>query len=265
MQKVTSKDGTDIAYDKIGSGPTLILVDGAFGSRSFGPNGALAKLLAPQFSVITYDRRGRGDSGDTPPYAVEREIEDIDAIIQASGGSAYLYGISSGAGLALEAANAGLAVQKLALYEAPFIVDDSRAPLPHDYIDKMWEYTRADQRGKIVNLFMTKGVGLPAIFVLMMRLMPAWGQMKSVAHTVIYDSLVVEGHQRGKPLPESDFAGITMPTLVVAGGKSPDWMRNGMQALADVIPNAKHHTLPGQTHIVKAEALAPVLTDFFNR
>lgn len=263
MNTVTSRDGTHIAYDKVGSGPALILVDGAFGSRTFGPNPELAPLLAQHFTVYTYDRRGRGDSGDTQPYAVKREIEDIAALIEAAGGSAHLYGISSGAGLALEAANAGLNVQKLAIYEAPFIVDSSRAPLPADYMDKMNDLTRSDQRGKVISLFMTKGVGVPAPFVFMMRLMPAWKQMKSVAHTVIYDSLAVESHQHGKPLTRNDWPNITMPSLVVVGGKSPDWMHNGMQSLADMLPNAQHHTLPGQMHIVKAEALAPVLIEFF--
>jgi pimeloyl-ACP methyl ester carboxylesterase len=264
MATVTSKDGTIIGYEKIGSGPAVILVDGAFGSRAFGPNADFAALLAHDFTVYTYDRRGRGESGDTQPYAVEREIEDIAALIDAVGGSVYLYGISSGAGLALAAANQGLG-EKLAIYEAPFIVDDSRKLLPSDYIDTMRAMVADDKRGDVVKLFMTKGVGLPSIFVYMMRLMPSWSKMKGVAHTVLYDSLIMEPNQHGQPLDKAQFEGINVPTLVVAGGKSPAWMQNGMRALATILPNAEHFTLEGQMHIVKAAALAPVVSDFFKR
>ncbi|MEQ8675046.1 MAG: alpha/beta hydrolase [Aggregatilineales bacterium] len=262
MQHVISKDGTKIAYEKSGNGAALILVDGAFGTRKFGPNGDLAKLLTEHFTVYTYDRRGRGDSGDTPPYTVEREVEDLDALIQVAGGSVLLYGISSGAGLALEAARQGLSIKKLAIFEAPYFLDDSRAPLPADYMAQMRTLTKADKRGDLVKLFMTKGVGVPAIFVFMMRFMPAWSKLKSVAHTVLYDSMIVEPYQHGKPLSPQEWASVSMPTLVTVGGKSPDWMRNGMQSLAETLPDAKLVTLPGQTHIVKVEALAPELINF---
>src|SRR5271165_875630 len=152
MNKVTSKDGTPIAFDKIGQGPALILVDGALCYRASGPNGPLAAMLAPHFTVYTYDRRGRGDSGNTLPYAVEREVEDIDALIQEAGGSAFVYGISSGAALALEAANRGLAVKKLALYEAPFVVDSSRSPLPDDLVAQANRLIAANRRGDAVKL-----------------------------------------------------------------------------------------------------------------
>jgi pimeloyl-ACP methyl ester carboxylesterase len=263
MKTATSKDGTRIAYDELGEGPPVVLVGGAFNTRSFGPNGGLAELLAERFTVINYDRRGRGDSGDTRPWALEREIEDLDALIEAAGGSAHVFGISSGAALALEAANRGLAIEKLALYEAPFVVDDSRTPVSDDYLERLKGLVASGRRGDAVRLFMREGVGLPAVFVALMRFMPAWSKLKAVAHTVPYDATIVENYQKGKPLPAGRWASATMPTLVAVGGKSPTWMRRAMRALADVLPNARHRTLEGQTHIVKAGALAPVLAEFF--
>jgi pimeloyl-ACP methyl ester carboxylesterase len=264
MGKVISKDGTTIAFDRSGEGPPVILVDGAFGHRKFGPNEPLAPLLAAHLTVFTYDRRGRGDSGDTAPYAVEREIEDIGALIEAAGGSAYLYGISSGAALALEAVASGLPVTKLALFEAPFVVDDSRPPVPADYLTTLQELTAADRRADIIRLFMTKGVGLPAFVVVMMRLMPAWSKLKSVAHTAVYDATVLGDTGAGRPLPAERWSSVTAPTLVLVGEKSPPWMRNAMRALADTLPHATHGVLPRQTHIVKPKVLAPALVEFFS-
>jgi pimeloyl-ACP methyl ester carboxylesterase len=258
----TSTDGTRIAYDELGEGPPVVLVGGAFNTRTFGPNGGLAPLLAEHFTVINYDRRGRGDSTDTTPYAVEHEIEDLEALIEAAGGSAHVFGISSGAALALEAANRGLAIDKLALYEAPFIVDDSRAPVPDDYLPKLQGMVAADRRSDAIRLFLRQGVGVPAVFVAMMRIMPAWSKLRAVAPTIIYDAAIVNDYRKGEPLPSDRWTSVTMPTLVAAGGKSPEWMRNAMRELAEVL-DAEHQTLEGQTHIVKPEALAPVLVDFF--
>lgn len=265
MQKVSSKDGTPIAYDRIGQGPAIILVDGALCDRSSGPNGPLAALLAEHFTVFTYDRRGRGESGDTAPYAVEREIEDLNALIGEAGGSVYLFGISSGAALALEATNRGLAVKRLAVYEAPFVVDGSGRRLPENYLTQLKDLVASGRRGAAVKLFMNKGVGIPAIFVALMQFMPAWPKLKALAHTLPYDTLILGDTGSGKPLPAGRWASITVPTLVICGGKSPGWMQHAMQALASVLPNAGHRTLEGQTHIVKAEALAPVLTEFCAR
>ena len=162
VEKVTSGDGTKIAFDRLGAGPPVILVGDAFNTRSFGPNGGLAALLAERFTVVNYDRRGRGDSGDTAPYSVEREVEDIEALIEAVGGSAHVFGISSGAALALEAANRGLGViEKLALYEAPFIVDDSRPPIPNDYLKRLEGLVASGRRGDAVRLFMREGWAFP--------------------------------------------------------------------------------------------------------
>lgn len=163
MNIVTSKDGTTIAFDRYGDGPPLIMVDGALGHRAFNPGAAeIAGMLGSRFTLIFYDRRSRGDSGDTLPYAVEREIEDIAVLIDEVGSPAYLYGISSGAVLALRATAAGLPVAKLALYEPPFIVNDGRPPLPDDYIEHLDELIAAGRRGEAVEYFMTAAVGLPA-------------------------------------------------------------------------------------------------------
>jgi pimeloyl-ACP methyl ester carboxylesterase len=263
MDKVTSSDGTSIAFDRSGDGPALILVDGALCYRASGPNGPLAEHLAPYFTVYTYDRRGRGDSGDTAPYAVEREVEDLEALISHAGGSAFVYGISSGAALALEAAKCGLPIQKLALYEAPFVVDDTRPPVPSDYPGRLADLVASDRRPESIRLFMREGVRVPAIFVAMMRVMPAWPKIRSVAHTLPYDTTIMGDLQRGNPLPPGRWDSVKAPTLVVVGGKSPAWMRHGMEQLAGVLPNARHRTLEGQTHLVKPKAIAPVLVDFF--
>jgi pimeloyl-ACP methyl ester carboxylesterase len=262
MKKVLSRDGTPIAFERLGDGPPLILVDGALCHRRFGPMPKLAPLLARDFTVFMYDRRGRGDSGDTAPYAIEREVEDIDALVREAGGSAFLYGVSSGAALALEAARRGLAIRKLALYEAPFIVDDSRPPLPEGYMTRLTGMIAENRRGDAVRQFM-KVVGAPGILITIMRLTPAWSKLKAVAHTLIYDTHIVQDNQRGRPLPASRWASVAAPTLVAVGGKSPAWMKHGMEALANAIPRAKHHTLNGQTHMVTAKAQAPMLVEFF--
>jgi pimeloyl-ACP methyl ester carboxylesterase len=258
----TSQDGTRIAFERVGSGPPVVLVDGALCYRDFGPSRPLAAELAERFTVFTYDRRGRGESGDTPPYAVEREVEDIDALIREAGGSARLYGVSSGGVLALDAAARGLAIEKLAVYEAPFIVDDSRPPLSRDYVPRLEELVAADRRGDAVKLFMRQ-VGIPAIMIAVSRFMPAWSKLEAVAHTLAYDAATMGDTQAGKPLPVGRWAAVTIPTLVVVGGKSPGWMQRGMRELADLLPHARRRTLDGQTHMVKPKALAPVLDEFF--
>jgi pimeloyl-ACP methyl ester carboxylesterase len=267
MQHVTSTDGTTIAYATVGEGPPLVLVDGAFGSRTFGPNEPLAKLLADRFTVVTYDRRGRGDSDDITGYGpdgVSREIDDLAALIDAVGGSAYAYGISSGAALALEAATRGLPISRLALFEAPFIIDASRPPVPRDYADRMNELARADHRARAVRLFMSQGIGLNPAVVALMHLMPAWSGMKAVAHTLPYDVAVTFDLQSGTALPADRWSAVRLPVLVVDGGKSPAWMRTSMATLAGTLPQASYVTLPGQTHLVKPAVLAPHLISFFS-
>jgi pimeloyl-ACP methyl ester carboxylesterase len=260
--KVTSQDGTVIGVSRVGSGPAVVLVDGALCHRGFGPLPALAAALAPGFTVFTYDRRGRGESGDGRPYAVEREIEDLDAVIRQAGGAASVCGVSSGAALALEAAARGLPIRKLALYEAPFIVDDTRQPLTTADSTKMDALVAAGEHGKAVAYFMHL-VGVPWFGVLMMRLMPVWSKLKAAAPTLPHDLALTTPHQGGRPLPPTAWAAVTAPTLVIAGGKSPAWMQNAQAALAGVVPGARLETLAGQTHMVKAKVVAPVLEAFF--
>lgn len=264
-QKVTSKDGTEIAYTRVGSGPALVLVDGALCDRAMGPNAKLASHLSSRFTVFTYDRRGRGESGDRSPYGVEREIEDLEAMIEAAGGSADVYGISSGGALALEAANRLPSITRLALYEVPYVVDDSRPPIPSNWARHLAEMAATDQRAGAVRYFLRDCVGVPQVVVALMRFMPAWPKLKAVAHTLPYDARIVGDLGGGAPLPAERWADATVPALVVAGDKSPAWMKNAMRALADVLPSARYQTLAGQTHVVKPGRLAPVLTEFFTR
>jgi pimeloyl-ACP methyl ester carboxylesterase len=265
MSQVRSIDGTTIAYEKSGEGPAIILVDGALCSRAMGPMPKLAPHLAESHTVFTYDRRGRNESGDTAPYSVQREIEDLEALIDEAGGSASLFGVSSGAALALEVASRSSSrVEKLALYEAPFIVDDSREPLPPDFLEHVRHAVAGDRRGDAVRMFL-KQVGMPSIFLALMRVTPVWRKLEAVAHTLPYDISVVKDNQRGEPLTAERWTTARVPTVVFAGGKSPVWMQNGQRALATALPDAELRVLPGQTHMVKAKALAPELVEFLGR
>jgi pimeloyl-ACP methyl ester carboxylesterase len=265
MNTVRSADGTTIAFTQAGQGPALILVDGALCSRSFGPMPKLAAQLTPHFTVYTYDRRGRGDSGDTAPYSPEREVEDIEALVARAGAgeTVYVHGTSSGAALALDAASRIPAIGKLALYEPPFIVDDTRSAIPDDYLARLNRLVAEGRRGDAVKMFM-RFVGTPAIVTAVMPFTLVWSKLKAVAHTLPYDISILQDHQRGTPLTPQEWAAVKTPTLVAAGGKSPAWMTNATRALADVLPDATYRTLPGQTHMVKPQAIAPVLTEFFS-
>jgi alpha-beta hydrolase superfamily lysophospholipase len=258
---VSSKDGTPIAFDRIGAGPAVVLVDGALCHRKMGQTRQLAELLAPHFTAFTYDRRGRGQSGDTPPYAVEREVEDIAALVSEAGGSADLWGISSGGVLALEAARRVSGVRKVALYEAPLLVDYSR-PTTEDHWRRIAEAIAGHRRGEAVKLFL-QSVGMPDPFIALMRLLPVWSKLKAVAHTLPYDGAIVANYQRGRSLPAWHWAGVTVPTLVMDGAKSPQWMRRGNRALSLALPNALYRSLEGQTHMLKPKAHAPTLIAFF--
>ena len=262
MTTVRSADGTAIAYTRAGQGPPLILVDGALCSRSFGPMPKLAAQLTPHFTVYTYDRRGRGASGDTKPYTPDREVEDIEALAALAGESVYLHGTSSGAALALEAAKHIRSIAKLAVYEPPFIVDDTRTPMPDDWLPRLENLVADGRQGDAVKMFM-RFVGTPAIFTAVMPLTPVWGKLKAAAPTLPYDITIMHEHQRGRPLTSAEWAAVKVPTLVAAGGKSPAWMANGTRALAEALPDTAYRTLPGQNHMVKAQVIAPVLTEFF--
>ena len=265
MSKVTSKDGTDIAYEKQGTGPAVILVDGALCYRSFGPMQHLGELLAPHFTVFTYDRRGRGESSNSRPYAVEREVEDIDAVIQKAGGGAFVYGISSGACLALEAAiKLGGKIKKLALYEPPYNSEKDAQQAWKEYRKQLAELLKADRRGDAVALFM-QFVGTPVDQIDGMRQAPVWPVFEAVAPTLAYDAAAM-GEDRLAPVKRA--ASITVPALVMDGGANlayMPFMHETATALAKAIPHAQQRTLEGQTHDVKLEVLAPVLVAFFSQ
>lgn len=259
MPPVTSSDGTPIAYDQIGAGPTVILVDGALSYRGYMGSGSLAAALTDAFSVITYDRRGRGESGDTPPYAVAREIEDIAALIDRSGGRASLFGASSGAALALHAAHAlgGEPINRLALYEPPYDVDEATKAAFAEYAATARDLLAAGQRGDAVALFLADM--LPPDMLDAMRQTPDWTAMEAVAHTLVYDNLIL-----GDGLVPVEVARmVTIPTLVLDGGASPPFLRAAADALASAMPNAERLTLAGDDHRPSPETLAPVLAAFF--
>lgn len=261
MPTVQSADGTTIAYDRIGQGPALILVDGALCRRAFGPMAKLAELLAPHFTVFTYDRRGRGDSADAPSYAVTRELEDLAALLAAAGGSASLFGASSGGALALAATASGLPVQRLAVYEPPF-VSEGASETEADHIAALRQRLAKGDRGGAVKYFMRDMVRVPAPVVLMMRCMfPVWSKLKAVAHTLPYDAAIMGDWA----VPVQRAAAVRVPSLVLHGGKTDARLRRAAGVLAAAIASAEHKELAGQDHNAQASALAPVLREFFLR
>jgi pimeloyl-ACP methyl ester carboxylesterase len=222
-------------------------------------NAPVAQLLAARFTTFNYDRRGRGPSGDTPPYAVEREIEDIDAVIGAAGGTACVYGTSSGAALVLEAAIYGLPITKAALWEPPYIEDPSMRP-PADTAKTFTDLVTSDRRGDAVEFFMTKVVGMPAEFAAQARTQPWWGATEALAHTLAYDATIMGDYS----LPLDRAARVTVPTLVLAGGASFPFMRETAEALAKAIPMGRTEVLEGQTHDVAPDVIAPALEKFLS-
>jgi pimeloyl-ACP methyl ester carboxylesterase len=260
-QHAVSADGTRIAYETHGSGPALVVVDGALCSREMGPSRGLADALQGSFTVHLYDRRGRGgsDAGATA-YDVAREVEDLAAVIAAAGGHADVFAASSGAALALEAARRGVAIDRLVAYEAPFIVDDTRAPNDLDLPEQLADLVAAGRRGDAVKLFM-RTVGAPAPMVAVMRLLPVWRKLTAAAHTLPYDLAMVVGFEQGQPLPAGHYDGVRCPTLVLAGAKSPAYLRNAQAAVAAAVPDGELRVLPGQTHLIKPKVVAPVVID----
>jgi len=258
MDKVTSKDGTTIVYDRLGEGPAVVLVCG--GSVDRQSNAGLAEQLSKHFTVYNYERRGRGESGDTPPYAIEREIEDIEAVTDKAGGSAFLYGISSGAVLALDAAaQMTNKVKKLAIYEPPFIIEGTRPRPPADTASIYNKMVSEGRRGDAVEYFMTTVVGMPEEFAAQARSQPWWPWQEALAHTLAYDATVMGDYS----LPEKTAASVKVPTLVITGGATFDWLRTSNQAFAKLLPNGRNEIIEGQSHDVAPEALAPVLENFF--
>lgn len=257
---VFSKDGTEIAYDKVGRGPAVILVPGALGARLSWSD--LPRLLSSNFTVIAYDRRGRGASTDTLPFSLEREIEDIEALIdQVVGGSASLYGISSGGALALESAvRLGRKVKKLVLYEVPYSTDDATRSRASEYQSGLMKALSADDRVGALELFM-KLVGVPSEQIQGMHYAPIWKELEVVAPTLEYDSIALGD---GFSLPKDRASRIFMSTIVLVGEASPQFLQAAAQELKDAIPNAELRSLQGQTHDVQPEALAPVLKEFLS-
>jgi pimeloyl-ACP methyl ester carboxylesterase len=264
MNTVYSHDGTKIAYDRSGRGPVVILVGGAMSYRKFKKMEEVAELLSKRCTVINYDRRGRGDSDEIKPFSVQREIEDIAALIEAAGGRASLWGWSSGGALALRAAGAGIGVERVAVYDVPFMVDPAgKLPTP-DYSERLDELVAAGDSSAAAKHFMRNAVGMPAAFVALMPLMPMWKGLKSVAHTLPYDWAALGNHNMyGDPLRHAEWASVTVPTLVAYGSKSPADLQTGSRALAEVLPNANLRALAGQSHIVSMKVLVPVLETFF--
>ncbi|MDR2986911.1 MAG: alpha/beta hydrolase [Nocardiopsaceae bacterium] len=271
MPVVTSRDGTPIAYDKQGSGPALVVVDGALTVRKSDNKAELVDLLAPRLTVLTYDRRGRGDSGDTPPYSVAREIEDLTAVIGEAGGSAALYGHSSGGCLALEATLAlseadaspgggpDAEVTKLSMYEAPYDDDPAVVPAWHQYLTNMTAALDEGRPGDAAALFMAF-VGTPAEQIESMRAAPFWRGMEAVAPTLAYDHAGLMGTDRSVPADRA--RGIAVPTLVMHGGDGAPFMAKTAATLAEIIPDSELRTIPGQGHNVSAQSLAPLLEEF---
>jgi pimeloyl-ACP methyl ester carboxylesterase len=256
MDTVVSADGTTIAVDRFGEGPPVIMVVGAFNTRA--ATEPLARALQQRFTVWNYDRRGRGDSGDTPPYAVGREIEDIGALIAAAGGSAAVFGYSSGAVLALRAAAAGLAITRLVLYEPPFRPDDSYPPPPADLAEQVTKLVAAGRRGDAVELYQIKAIGIPEDVVVQMRHAPFRPGLEAIAHTLAYDAAVTGDMS----LPTELIASIAIPALVICGEQSPPLLRTAARAVAGTLPSGRLCSLAGRGHDISPPATAPVMTEF---
>jgi pimeloyl-ACP methyl ester carboxylesterase len=254
---VTSRDGTTIAYERTGTGPAVVLVCG--GSTDRGSNAGLAAVLSATNTVFNFDRRGRGDSGDTLPYAVEREIEDIAAVIEATGGPAGLYGTSSGGALALHAAAAlGSTVRRLAIWEAPYFVDPALRP-PLDTVEQYRKRLDAGHPEEAAEYFMAEVVRLPKEFVEFAKTQPFFAGQVKIAHTLVYDGLCMGDYL----IPTDVAARVTSPTLVIAGGADFPPMVDAARALAEAIPDGRFQHLEGQGHNVDPAVIGAVLAEFF--
>lgn len=259
MEQVTSADGTRIAFERLGSGPPLLLIAGALHDHTSRSAGLpLARLLATSHSVIAFDRRGRGASGDTQPYAIEREVEDVAALLSALGGRPDVYGHSSGGLLALEAVHAGLPIRKLALYEPPLALGEGRAPLPPDLVEQLEMLIRQGERSAAVALFLTRAVGIPEPAVQNMSRAPYWPGLTTLAHTLSFDALLAQDPRAVL----SRATQLSLRTLVLSGERSPLWMRLAVEKLAAALPGAERQSLPGQNHDVEPTELAPKLFTF---
>jgi Alpha/beta hydrolase family len=261
MSRVMSRDGTPIAFDRQGDGPAVILIGGglvdpATGRAGRWENAPLASELATRFTVYNYDRRGRAESGDTLPYAVEREIEDLDALIAEAGGSAHLHGVSSGGALALEAAAAGLAVDKVSVYELPYLIGEEASRMWRQYVEELNAALAEDRRADAVELFM-RVAGSPDEVIAAAKASPMWPGLEAIAHTLAYDAAVLGDEHP----PTAMLAKVTQPVLVLTSGSS-DFFEQAADATAAAIPHAERKVLEGLTHVADPKVLTPVLERF---
>lgn len=256
MNQVISKDGTPIAYDRAGSGPAVIVIGGGPVDRS--ANGSLAELLAEDFTVYNYDRRGRGESGDTAPYSTDREYEDLEALITEAGGSAMAYGTSGGGMIAIEAAARGLPITRLALWEVPYILPGTRPAIPAGYRDEQYAALAEGRHGDMLERFFLDAALMPAEFVAGMKAGPFWEAMFPTAPALAYDADIAGDFS----LPVARLAAISVPAIVVDGATIP-WISAAAEAIAAALPDPLRRTLPGQPHNVDPAAIAPVIAEFF--
>src|SRR5690606_15787761 len=257
-KNILSRDGTPIAYETAGRGATVVLVSGAMSTgATVAP---LAAPLSERFRVVVYDRRGRGGSANTEPYAVEREVEDLAALIEELGGEASLYGVSSGGALALRAGASGRPVRHVAVYETPFVLSEEDLRERAEYTEQLTAALAEGRRGDAVELFL-RLTGLGEAVIQGARQSPMWAGMESMAGSLAHDDAVM----RGGGVPRELLASIPVPVLSIAGDASPAWMREAARAIADGVPHGTCRTLQGQTHMVEPDVLAPVLADFFGR
>ncbi|MBC7304415.1 MAG: alpha/beta hydrolase [Nocardia sp.] len=270
MQTVTSADGTTIAYDRVGEGTagTVILIGGAFSYREFPAMVELAQALADEYNltVLNYDRRGRGDSTDSPGvYDVANETADIAALVEVAGGKAALFGWSSGAALALLAAQSVPGVTEVVAFEPPFVVDPKDHVPPKDLEAKLHPMIAADKRAKTVRYYMTKAMGMPALMVAVMRVTPFWKQLAATSNSTAHDWAVMKPYMRGQKLDPTDWQGVEVPVLVLAGDRTAPLLTKGAKAAAAVLPNAEFAELPGVSHNPKISILAPAVGEFLTR
>jgi pimeloyl-ACP methyl ester carboxylesterase len=258
----TSADGTRVAFDRLGTGAVVVLVDGALSTREGARD--MQRELSSDFTVVAYDRRGRGESGDTLPYAPEREFDDLRAVIEAVGGEAFVLGQSSGAGLAYRAAASGVPIRAIVGYETPWVGRrPGRDGTPLDYVADLDRLIADGENGKAVDYFMVKMVDAGWFMPLLLRSMrKVWKQLVAVAPTLPYDARVMGGDFEP---PIDELGGLRLPVLVVVGGKAAPEMRKAQETIAATVPGARLEVLDGQTHMVAAGALGPLAVEFFGR